>query len=245
VNRISFLLMAAACALTPAIHAQQRAAQTPYKVPRTTDGKPDFQGIWMARNAAAFDVSEITEGRTIPYLPQALEREAKADRVDPTAHCGMPGVPRITYMPFPFQIMQRPGYVVFLYEYLHNHRVIQTTPREHLDGIDLFLGDSVARYEGDTLVIDVTSLGSRTWLDSARHMHSDQLHVIERYARTGPDTIQYQATLEDPQTYSKSWKISMPLHRITEPGFELREQECLEGDDGRAIHPPYRPAPKS
>jgi len=107
------------------------------------------------------------------------------------------------------------------------------------------LGDSVARYEGDTLVIDVTSLGSRTWLDSARHMHSDQLHVIERYTRTGPDTIQYQATLEDPQTYSKSWKISMPLHRITEPGFELREQECLEGDDGRAIHPPYRPAPKS
>ena len=94
-------------------------------------------------------------------------------------------------------------------------------------------------------MIDVTSLGSRTWLDSARHMHSDQLHVIERYMRTGPDTIQYQATLEDPQTYSKSWKISMPLHRITEPGFELREQECLEGDDGRAIHPPYRPAPKS
>ena len=112
-NRISFLLMAAACALAPAIHAQQRAAETPYKVPRTTDGKPDFQGIWMARNAAAFDVSEIAEGRTIPYLPQALEREAKADRVDPTAHCGMPGVPRITYMPFPFQIMQRPGYVVF------------------------------------------------------------------------------------------------------------------------------------
>ena len=244
-NRISTLLMAAAFALAPAIHAQQRSAQTPYKAPRTAEGKPDFQGVWMARNAAAFDVSEVAEGRTIPYLPQALEREAKADRVDPTAHCGMPGVPRITYMPFPFQIVQRPGFVVFLYEYLHNDRVIQTTAREHVDGIDLFLGDSVARYEGDALVIDVTNLGSRTWLDSARHTHSDQLHVIERYTRTGPDSIQYEATLEDPQTWSKPWKISMPLHRMTESGFELREQECIEGDDGRAIHPPYRPAPKS
>ena len=220
-------------------------AQAPYKAPRTSDGKPDLQGIWIARNAASFDVTEIAEGRTIPYLPEALEREAKADRVDPVAHCAMPGIPRIVYMPFPFEIMQRPGLVVFLYEYLHNHRVIQTTQRDHVEGIDLFLGDSVARYEGDTLVVDVTNLGSRTWLDSARHMHSDQLHVVERYTRTGPDKIQYEATLEDPQTYSKLWKIAMTLHRITDPGFELREQECFEGDDGRSIHPFYRPASKS
>jgi hypothetical protein len=219
--------------------------QAPYKAPRTSDGNPDLQGIWIARNAAAFDVNEIAEGHTIPYLPEAVEREAKADRVDPIAHCAMPGVPRITYMPFPFEIMQRPGHVVFLYEYLHNHRTIQTTPREHLDGIDLFLGDSIARYEGDTLVLDVTGLGSRTWLDSARHMHSDLLHVIERYTRTGPDKIQYEATLEDPQTYSKPWKISMTLHRVSDPGFELKEQECVEGDDGRPIHPVYRPLSKS
>src|SRR5207244_12314122 len=121
------------------------------------------------------------------------EREAKADRVDPIAHCAMPGVPRITYMPFPFEIMQRPGYVVFLYEYLHNHRVIQTTPREHAEGIDLFLGDSIARYEGDTLVIDVTSLGSRTGLDSARHMHDQELQVNERDNRPGPHAVQEQA----------------------------------------------------
>jgi hypothetical protein len=220
-------------------------AQTAYKAPRTSDGKPDFQGIWVARNAAAFDVSEVAEGRTIPYLPEAVEREAKADRVDPIAHCAMPGVPRITYMPFPFEIMQRPGYIVFLYEYLHNHRTIQTTAREHLDGIDLFLGDSIARYDGDTLVIDVTGLGSRTWLDSARHMHSDQLHVVERYTRIASDKIQYEATLDDAQTYSKPWKIQLVLHRISEPGFELKEQECVEGDDGRAIQPMYRPSPKS
>jgi len=234
--------MILAAALATAALAQKQAA---YKPPRTADGKPDLQGIWMARNSAAFNVEEIAEGGKIPYLPQALEREAKADRVDPLEHCAMPGVPRITYMPFPIEIMQRPGFVVFLYEYLHNHRVIQTTPREHLDGIDLFLGDSIARYEGDTLVIDVTSLGSRTWLDSARHTHSDQLHVVERYTRTGQDTIEYEATLNDPQTYSAPWKIRMPLHRITEAGFELREQECPEGDNGRAIQPPYRPSPKS
>jgi hypothetical protein len=157
----------------------------------------------------------------------------------------MPGVPRITYMPFPFQILQRPGYVVFMYEYMHDQRIVKTTPRDHLDGIDLWLGDSSGHWEGDTLVIDVTNLRSETWLDSARHTHSEALHVIERYTRTAPDTISYEATIEDPKTYSKPWKISMPLHRITEPGFELREQECPEGDNGRAIHPPYRPAPKS
>ena len=214
-------------------------------VPRTSDGKPDLQGIWMSRNAAGFDVTEIAEGHEIPYLPEALEREQKGPRVDPIAHCAMPGVPRITYMPFPFQILQRPGYVVFMYEYMHDQRIVRTTPRDHLDGIDLWLGDSVGRWEGDTLVIDVTNLRPETWLDSARHTHSEALHVVERYTRTAPDTISYEATIEDPKTYSKPWKISMPLHRITEPGFELREQECPEGDNGRAIHPPYRPAPKS
>ena len=221
-------------------------AQTkaPYTAPRTIDGKPDLQGIWMTRNAASFDVSEVAESRQIPYLPEALEREQKGDRVDPIAHCSMPGVPRITYMPFPIQIMQRPGYVVFLYEYQHDHRIVQTNARTHLEDIDFYLGDSVGRWEGETLVIDVTNLNDKTWLDSARHTHSDQLHVVERYTRLGPDVIAYEATIEDPKTYSKPWKIAMPLHRITEAGFELREQECMEGDSGRAIHPPYRPAPK-
>jgi hypothetical protein len=231
-------------ALVLALVSISAAAQTSFQPPRTPDGKPDLQGIWETRNAAHFDVGEVAEGREIPYLPQALEREQKADRVDPIAHCGMPGIPRLTYMPFPFQIVQRPGVVVFLYEYLHNQRIVSTTPRPHLDGIDFWLGDSVAHWEGDTLVVDVTDLGDKTWLDAARHTHSDALHVIERYTRTGPNTIKYEATIEDPKTYSRPWKIVMPLHRNNEPGFELREQECTEGDDGRAIHPQYRPAPK-
>jgi len=233
-------LLIALLAFASAGIAQNKA----YTAPRTVDGKPDLQGIWMTRNAASFDVSEVAENRQIPYLPEALEREQKGDRVDPIAHCSMPGVPRITYMPFPIQIMQRPGYVVFLYEYQHDHRIVQTNARTHLEDIDFYLGDSVGRWEGETLVIDVTNLNDKTWLDSARHTHSDQLHVVERYTRLGPDVIAYEATIEDPKTYSKPWKIAMPLHRITEAGFELREQECMEGDSGRAIHPPYRPAPK-
>ena len=231
-------------ALTFSLLAAITKAQAPYTPPHTGDGKPDLQGIWETRNAAGFDVAEIAEGREIPYLPEALEREQKANRVDPLAHCAMPGVPRVTYLPFPIQIVQRPGLVVFLYEYLHNQRLVPTDGRPHLEGIDLWMGDSSGHWDGDTLVIDVTNLGDRTWLDSARHTHSDALHVVERYTRTGPDTIRYEATIEDPKTYSKPWKIAMPLHRNTQPGFELREQECTEGDNGRAIQPQYRPAPK-
>ena len=227
---------------TAALACLPAAAQT--AAPRTTVGMPDLQGIWQARNAASFDVAEVAEGREIPYRADALEREQKADRVDPVAHCAMAGVPRITYMPFPFQIIQRPGIVVFVYEYLHQHRIVRTEPREHLEGIDFWLGDSVGRWEGDTLAIDVTNLGDKTWFDNARHTHSDALHVVERYTRTGPDTIRYEATMEDPKTYTRPWKIAMLLHRHIEPGFELMEQECTEGDDGRAIHPYYRPAPK-
>ena len=105
----------------------------------------------------------------------------------------------------------------------------------------------MAHWDGDTLVVDVTDLMDKSWLDSARHTHSDALHVVERYTRTGPKTpLRYEATIEDPKTYSRPWKIEdkMPLHRNNEPGFELREQECTEGDNGRAIHPTYRPAAK-
>src|ERR1700688_607521 len=174
-RRIGILVAAAAVTAGLSL-AQSKAAptaKTPYAAPRTSDGKPDLQGIWQVNNAAAFDVSEVAEGHEIPYLPQALEREQKGDRVDPIAHCSMPGVPRITYMPFPIQILQRPGKVVFMYEYLHDQRIVPTTPRPHLDGIDLWLGDSVGSWDGDTLVVDVTNLIDKSWLDSARHTHRD------------------------------------------------------------------------
>jgi hypothetical protein len=243
-TRLVFLCAGLLGAMT---FAKGQAKSAEFVPPRTADGKPDLQGIWETRNAAAFDVTEVAEGHEIPYRPEALEKEQKGPRVDPIAHCAMPGVPRITYMPYPVQIMQRPGYVIFMYEYLHDQRIIATNTgpinptREHLDGVDFWLGDSLGRWEGDTLVVDVTNLDERSWLDSARHTHSDALHVVERYTRTGPNTIRYEATIEDPKMYTRPWKIAMPLHLNKEPGFELREQECTEGDDGRPIHPPYRP----
>jgi hypothetical protein len=245
-----FLAAAMACMLLPIASAPTFAQESSAnisdagKAPRTPEGKPDLQGIWETRNAASFDVGEIAEGHEIPYLPAALEREQKGSRVDPIIHCMMPGVPRISYMPFPIQILQQRGVVIFMYEYLHDIRYVTTNSRPHLDGIDFAMGDSVGHWDGDTLVIDVTDFNDKTWLDSARHTHSDQLHVIERYTRVGPNTIDYEATIEDPKTYSRPWKISMPLHRNTEPDFELRDQECTEGDNGRAIHPPYRAAPE-
>ena len=233
------LLVVMAAGILPSAFGQADAG----KAPRMPDGKPDLQGIWETRNAASFDVSEIAED-TIFFLARALEREQKGPRVDPIVHCMMPGVPRISYMPFPIQILQRAGVVIFMYEYLHDIRYVTTNSRPHLDGIDFAMGDSVGHWEGDTLVVDVTDFNDKTWLDSARHTHSDQLHVVERYTRVGPNTITYEATIEDPKTYSRPWKISMPLHRNTEPGFELRDQECTEGDNGRAIHPPYREMPE-
>jgi hypothetical protein len=203
-------------------------ATAPYAAPRTLDGKPDLQGIWMTRNAAAFDVSEVAEGHQIPYLPDALEREQRGDRVDPIAHCSMPGVPRVTYMPFPFQILQRPGYVVFLFEYQHNDRIVATTPRAHLEDIDFYLGDSVGRWEGDTLVIDVTNLSDKTWLDSARHTHSDALHVVERYRRTDHDNLQLQLTIDDPKAYTKPWTVTR-AYRLK--SWDIGEDVCVQANE--------------
>jgi len=250
VNRCIFPALAAAVMLSPLamLPAFAQAGSQPVadagKAPRTPEGVPDLQGIWETRNAASFDVGEIAEGHEIPYRPDALASEEKGPRVDPIIHCMMPGVPRISYMPFPIQILQHPGVVVFLYEYLHDIRYVTTNNRPHLDGIDFAMGDSVGHWEGNTLVVDVTDFNDKTWLDSARHTHSDQLHVIERYTRLGPNTIDYEATLDDPKTYSRPWKIHMLMHRNTEPGFELRDQECTEADDGRAIHPPYQERPE-
>ena len=244
----AFLLVAIVAALlatsSPASAQAIRPKLGPsYVAPRTPDGKPDLQGIWETRNAAAFDVSEVAEGHEIPYLPEALDREQKGPRVDPIAHCKMSGVPRITYMPFPFQIMQRPGYVVFMYEYLHDQRIIQTNSRPHIDGIDLWLGDSVGHWEGNTLVVDVTNLDERSWLDSARHTHATPCMWLNATLAPAPTPL----TTRPPSRIRRRTPgpgKSACLSRNTEPGFELREQECTEGDNGRPIHPLYRPAPK-
>jgi hypothetical protein len=222
------------------------SAQAAYKAPRTADGTPDLQGIWQVRNtSAAFGLEDhtgalgISPGRRvivdppdgkIPYKPEALaKRQANfknRDAADTLNKCYMPGVPRITYLDFPFQIFQTPKYTLITYEYIHIYRTIFTDGSKHIDGLDFWLGDPRGHWDGDTLVVDVADFNDQTWFDASGDYHSDKLHVVERYTRTGLDTLRYEATIEDPEVFTRAWKISLPLYRHTEPNFRILEYEC-------------------
>jgi hypothetical protein len=176
----------------------------------------------------------VVEGNEIPYQPWALARRRenfeRRQTDDPEAKCFLPGVPRITYEPYPFQIFQFSDRVVILYEYLHASRVIFTDgsshPKELSDFWDFWMGDSRGHWDGDTLVVDVTHFNDQTWFDRAGNFHSDALHVIERYARSGPDTMLYEATVDDPKVFVRPWKMSMPVYRRQEKNLSLLEYEC-------------------
>ena len=140
----------------------------------------------------------------------------------------MPGVPRITYMAFPFQIHQTPKYVGISYEYNHATRLIYLDGSRHPNGLDFWMGDSRGHWEGDSLVVDVTNFNDKTWFDKAGNFHSDALHVIERYTKTAPDHLTYEVTIEDPKVFMRPWKMSMPVYRRMEQNIQLLEYECIE-----------------
>ena len=207
-----------------------------YTPPRTTGGQPDLQGIWEVRTSPDKDLEKakglIVEPKNgkIPYLPAALaqkkQNEKNSAQADPLNKCYMPGVPRINLLSYPWQIFQTADQISIAYEYIHNWRNIYLKRNQHLPEIDFWQGDSIGHWEGDTLVVDVADLNDQTWFDKAGDFHSDALHVIERYTRTGPDTLRYEATIEDPKTFSMPWKISVELHRNTQPNARLLEYEC-------------------
>ena len=202
----------AAPAARPA--AQARPAATGSAMPRTADGKPDFSGIWQALNSAAWDIQDhnaslagnfgvppgkgVVEGNEIPYKPEALAQKKKnyekRDTEDPGfAKCYLPGVPRATYMPYPFEIIQNPKMVGIRYQFARAVRTIDLTgaSREWLEGWpDFWMGDSRGKWEGDTLVVDVRKLDERTWFDHAGNFHTENLHVVERYSPIDRDHIQ-------------------------------------------------------
>ena len=181
----------------------------------------------------------VVEGNEIPYLPAAaakkkenFETRMKVDPFDrtlgdPELKCFMPGVPRATYMPFPFQIVQSTNRIMITYEFASSTRVI------HMDKVapspvDTWMGHSVGRWDGDTLVVDVTSFNDQTWFDRAGNFHSDALHVIERYTPVSPDNLMYEATIEDPKVFTRPWKMSMPLYRRLDKNMQLLEFKCVE-----------------
>jgi len=154
-------------------------------------------------------------------------------------------VPRITYMPFPFQIIQMPNEVTVLYEYVHAVRYIFTNGTAHPRGhIDWWLGDSRGRWEGDTLVVDLNDFNDATWFDRAGNFHSDALHLVERYTMIDPDHIRYAVTVEDPKVFTKPWNMSMMLYRHRETNFQLLDYECYGFDFEKYYPYPETGAPK-
>jgi hypothetical protein len=256
-NRVKGVMFAGAAAvlvatLQVAATSAARAAE-PYKAARTVDGKANLSGIWQTLNTANWDIQEhvarrglvvalgaegaapaglgVVEGDAIPYLPEAAAKK-KANfenrlTADPEIKCYLPGVPRATYMPYPFQIVQTPKNILIAYEYAGATRTIhmdKTPP----DPADSWMGHSVGHWEGDTLVVDVTSLNDQTWFDRAGNFHSDALHVVERYTPLSPDALLYEATIEDPKVFSRPWKMSMPLYRRLDKNAQLMEFRCVE-----------------
>jgi len=162
----------------------------------------------------------VVAGGTIPYQPWAAAKKAQnfqnRQKADPLASCYIPGVPRVMYLDFPFQIFQTSQAIAMAFEWSLDYRLIYMNVSSHPADIDSWLGDSRGRWDGDTLVVDVSNMNDKTWLDMAGDFHSDALHVVERYRMTGPDTIQYEATLDDSKVYTKPWTISLALHRRTD-----------------------------
>ena len=173
----------------------------------------------------------VVLGGTIPYKPEAAAKKHENHenwlKRDPEIKCYLPGVPRATYMPFPFQIFESESALVFVYEYAGAVRDVYLKDPGPAP-LDSWMGQSVARWEGDTLVIDVTGLNDATWFDRAGNFHSEALHVVERYTMTDPDHIRYEATIEDPQVFTRPWTIRMPLYRRIGEDAALQQFKCVE-----------------
>ncbi len=239
-NRILGVLIATTAFVSLA--AAPAAAQASGSLRRTADGKPDLSGVWQAvttanwnlqAHAAEKDVPAglgVVEGDEIPYQPLAAAKKQENFKnratADPELKCYLPGVPRITYMPYPFQILQTPTQVTILYEYVHAVRRVYMDSPHPKGPIEWYMGDSRGRWEGDTLVVDAVHFTDQTWLDRAGNFHSDALHVVERYTPIGPSHIQYEVTIEDPKVFTRPWKMSMPLYRRLEPNMRILEYEC-------------------
>ncbi len=247
-----FIVLAViAVGLSPAIPV---AGQTPAaRIPRLADGKPNMTGLWQSLGTANWDIQDhgpqagaffelgaigaappgqgIVEGNEIPYLPDAAAKKkenfANRLKLDPEAKCYMPGVPRVTYMPYPFQVIQSQKDILIAYEYAGTNRLINMgKPQKAV--IDSWMGTSNGHWQADTLVVDVTGFNGQSWLDRAGNFASDSLHVVERYSLLDANTMNYEATIEDPKVFSRPWKISLPLYRHREKNSRLLEFKCVE-----------------
>ena len=253
---IAAAALAGAMLFAPVEAGSQQKAKA-YKAPRTPDGKPNLQGVWSARNTAWGSVEAhgasygIRAGHSvivdpadgkIPYKPEALAKREEnfknREQADPLGKCFLPGVPRVMYLPYPFQIFQTPAYVAIASEFGHATRTIYTNGTSHYKDAAFWMGDSRGRWEGETLVVDVANFNAETWLDMSGNFHGEQMRVVERFTRVAADELRYEATITDPETFTRPWTIRMPLYLHREPEAQLFEYEChvyLE-DTGRKVY---------
>jgi len=247
------LISAAALAAATALAVVPKAAYTQEQTERIA-GRPDLNGVWQAMSTAHWNIEahsaealadfwplgalgaipaglSIVEGGTIPYLPEALakrdENRAGWPAADPEAKCYQPGIPRATYLPYPFRIAQGTGNILFAYEFASANRIVHMSDHEE-SPIDSYMGWSNGRWEDDTLVVEVGGFNGQTWFDRAGNHHSEALTVTERYTLIDANHIEYEATIEDPNTFSRPWTISMPLYRRVETSVQLLEYKCVE-----------------
>ncbi|MBI3048404.1 MAG: hypothetical protein HYY76_08820 [Acidobacteria bacterium] len=173
----------------------------------------------------------VVVGGDIPYQPWAAARKnenaAKWLERDPEIRCHMPGVPRATYMPYPFQILQGTDKILIAYEYGGTTRTIHMTEVKN-NPTPTWMGLSRGRWDGDTLVVDVSDFNDQTWFDRAGNFHSEALRVVERYTPVSPYHLMYEATIEDPKVFTRPWTIRMPLYRRFEPDKRILEYKCTE-----------------
>ena len=245
----AWLTAAALLGMAAPLSAQTPTAERP--PPRTADGRASLNGLWVATGAillfegqeafAAARAADAAAGRppgntgeAPPYKPDAearrqyfLERQGIDD---PMARCLLTGVPRINFRPLPFEIVQLPDRVIMLYEIHHAFRIIPTDGRPHPEDAEpSYLGESVGRWEGDTLVVDVRHFNDDTWLTGVGTIHTEDLRVTERYTRDSYDTIRYEVTMEDPNVLTRPWTIRETFR--LRPDERLREYECIESNE--------------
>lgn len=237
----------------------EQSSESSIAAPVISSDPPDLSGIWQTMNTASWNLEghtaskmpvtnilgalggipagmSVVEGGEIPYLPEALEKrdQNRSDwtNLDPVAKCYIPGVPRSTYMPWPFQILQTDTEIFVAYEFGSNSRTIFMDRPGTEAPLPSWMGYSLGHWEGETLVVNVTKQVPDTWLDASGNYHGPNLVVEERYTLIDENHMQYEATIDDPDVFSRPWKIKIPLYRRMEDEARLLEYKCVEfGED--------------
>jgi hypothetical protein len=234
-----FALLAAVAAFGQTASQLPRPQAGP--TPHLADGKPDFggNGVWNPHYTGNMAETKyhgapgVDAKVDVPFLPWAQklfdERQVSQAKDDPEARCMPAGLPRYMFTPYPFEMIQTGKRVIFLYEgsaHIWRSVPIGDNLKHPADPNPTWMGDSIGRWEGDTLVIDVVGFNDKAWLDQAGHPHTEALHLIERFTRTDALTLKYQVTVDDPKTYSRPWTTSLTIPYL--PGGHLMEYICQE-----------------